>query len=57
MDLLFFVIFCVGCWTTFWTVLGVVTPSRSQRMRHSFLEKFGHLADRLGIQIKNDNDT
>lgn len=50
------IIACVGWWTICWTLLGLITPTRAKRMRNSFWEKVGHVADRLGIQFKSEKD-
>lgn len=50
------VMFCIGCWTSFWTILSLITPTRAARLRGSLWDKVGHLADRLGIQIKSEKE-
>lgn len=56
MNLFETIMFCTGIWCTFWTVMSLITPSRTERLRSTMWHKLGHLADRIGIQFKSDKD-
>lgn len=50
------IFFCIGIWCAFWTILGLITPTRAERLRNTMWDHIGRLADRLGIQLKNEKD-